>query len=152
MPFGHRLYVKAARSQDIAKKLPVKIVILDNEDPLSHVFPKTFPVSGRKGYPFVYRFCEALAIIKRTTHIPIDPATLALQALAWILADEPRAQRFLALTGLTPDSLRDGLSDNTVQAAVLDFLCSHEPDLVAAAEAINIEPGELVTARERLDR
>ncbi|MXP26896.1 DUF3572 family protein [Altererythrobacter indicus] len=77
---------------------------------------------------------------------------MALQALAWILADEPRAQRFLALTGLTPDSLRDGLSDKSVQAAVLDFLCAHEPDLVAAAEAIGIEPVEIATARERLDR
>ncbi|NJS15659.1 MAG: DUF3572 domain-containing protein, partial [Sphingopyxis sp.] len=28
-------------------------------------------------------------------------AALALTALGWILAEEPRAERFLALTGLT---------------------------------------------------
>ncbi|WP_338014748.1 DUF3572 domain-containing protein [Altericroceibacterium spongiae] len=81
-----------------------------------------------------------------------DPSVLALQALAWILSDEDRAQRFLALTGLTPESLRDGVTDRVVQGAVLDFLCAHEPDLVAAAEMIGIEPGELAAARERLDR
>ena len=34
--------------------------------------------------------------------------------------------------------------------AVLDFLASHEPDLLAAAEALGIEPAELVSARTRL--
>jgi hypothetical protein len=35
-------------------------------------------------------------------------------------------------------------------AAVLDFLCAHEPDLVAAADALNVSPGALAAARERL--
>ena len=34
--------------------------------------------------------------------------------------------------------------------AVLDFLCAHEPDLVAAAEALGVAPGELAATRERL--
>jgi Protein of unknown function (DUF3572) len=33
---------------------------------------------------------------------------------------------------------------------VIDFLCSHEPDLVAAAEALGVAPGDLAAARERL--
>jgi hypothetical protein len=33
---------------------------------------------------------------------------------------------------------------------VLEFLCAHEPDLVAAAEALAIEPGMIAAARERL--
>lgn len=35
-------------------------------------------------------------------------------------------------------------------AAVLEFLCSHEPDLVAAAEALAVSPMALASARERL--
>jgi hypothetical protein len=38
-----------------------------------------------------------------------DPQELALAALGWVLAEGGRADRFLALTGLTPDSLRAGL-------------------------------------------
>ena len=39
-----------------------------------------------------------------------------------MLSDPPRAERFLALTGLTPDDLRAGLGDASVLGAVLDFL------------------------------
>jgi len=79
-----------------------------------------------------------------------DPAALALGALGWVLGDEDRAGRLLALTGLTADSLRAGLADPAVLGAVLDFLASHERDLVAAAEHLGIEPAELMAARERL--
>jgi len=34
--------------------------------------------------------------------------------------------------------------------AVLDFLCAHEPDLVAAAESLGVTPAELAAARERI--
>ncbi|NCU10653.1 MAG: DUF3572 domain-containing protein [Sphingomonadaceae bacterium] len=71
-------------------------------------------------------------------------------ALGWVLGDEDRAGRLLALTGLTADSLRAGLGDPSVLGAVLDFLASHERDLVAAAEHLGIEPAELMAARERL--
>jgi adenine/guanine phosphoribosyltransferase-like PRPP-binding protein len=67
-----------------------------------------------------------------------------------VLADGPRAERLLALTGLTPEALRGGLDDPGVLGAVLDFLASHEPDLVAAAAALGVEPAALVAARERL--
>ena len=56
----------------------------------------------------------------------------------------------LALTGLTPDALRDGLGDPAVLGAVLEFLASHEPDLLAAAEALGVEPATMMAARERL--
>ena len=56
----------------------------------------------------------------------------------------------LALTGLTPDALRGGLDDPAVLGAVLEFLASHEPDLLAAAEALGVEPAALMAARERL--
>lgn len=79
-----------------------------------------------------------------------DPQALALGALGWVLGDGERAERLLALTGLTPDQLRAGLGDAAVLGAVLDFLCAHEPDLVAAAEALGVAPATLAAARERL--
>jgi len=75
---------------------------------------------------------------------------LALGALGWILSDSSRAERLLALTGLTPDALRDGLGDPAVLGAVLEFLATYEPDLLAAAEALGVEPAALMAARERL--
>ena len=80
-----------------------------------------------------------------------DPETLALSALGWALADDARAGRLLALTGLTPADLRDRLSDPAVLAAVLGFLEAHEPDLIAAAEALDVSPTALVDARRRLE-
>lgn len=77
---------------------------------------------------------------------------LALEALGWALTDERRAERLLDLTGLTPERLRAGLGDEGVQAAVLDFLAAHEPDLVAAAAAIGTRPESLVAAARELNR
>lgn len=79
-----------------------------------------------------------------------DPAALALGALCWVLGDEDRAGRLLALTGLGPDDLRAGLSDPAVLGAVLEFLGQYEPDLVAAADHLGVDPAELMAARERL--
>jgi hypothetical protein len=80
-----------------------------------------------------------------------DPAGLSLSALGWILSDPVRAQRFLDLTGLTPESLRAAIAEPATHRAVLDFLCAHEPDLVAAAESLGIEPARLAAARDRLE-
>ena len=75
-----------------------------------------------------------------------EAATLALRALGFVLADERRAQRFLDLTGLTPDTLKAALGEESSHCAVIDFLCAHEPDLVAAAEALGITPQRLLGA------
>jgi len=69
-----------------------------------------------------------------------------------VLADDNRANRFLGLTGLTPDQLRAGIGTREVQLAVLDFLCAHEPDLVAAADSLGLEPAAIASAREALAR
>ena len=75
---------------------------------------------------------------------------MALRALVWVLGDDLRARRLLDLTGLTPDGLREGVSDPATLRAVLEFLCAHEPDLVAASDALGVNPGELAAARDGL--
>jgi hypothetical protein len=97
-----------------------------------------------------YPFTARLTILRDPPSPAYDAQALALGALGWVLADEGRAERLLALTGLTPDALRGGLGDPGVLGAVLDFLGGHEPDLIAAAAALATEPATLMAARERL--
>lgn len=80
-----------------------------------------------------------------------DGATaLALGALVWTLQDDRRADRLLALTGLDPADLRARAGDPTVLGAVIQFLQSHQPDLIACADSIGVPPEQLVLAGERL--
>ncbi len=81
----------------------------------------------------------------------IDDEALALGALSWILADDARAERFLALTGLTPDTLRAAIGEQSLLAAVLRFLEAHEPDLITCAGVIGAAPADLPAARRRLE-
>ena len=72
-------------------------------------------------------------------------------ALAWILSDDDRAERLLALTGLAPADLRARAGEGAVLGACLRFLEAYEPDLVACAAALDMSPAALVAARERLE-
>ncbi len=80
-----------------------------------------------------------------------DASLIGLRALGWALSDGDRASRLLALTGLDPQALRANAGDPATLAAVIGFLESHEPDLVACAEALAITPAALVRARQLLD-
>ena len=81
-----------------------------------------------------------------------DAEALALSALAATLTDERRAKRFLELTGLSPDGIRERLGERSLLAAVLAFLENHEPDLIAVAETIGCKPEALIAARTELER
>jgi hypothetical protein len=146
MPIGDGFDRKALALQDIAKQFPVEIVVLDNEDSLCHFAP----IVQLAPELMLYAFGKSLTILRdRSSPVP-DSQALALAALGWLLESESRAQRLLALTGLTPDELRGGLGDPAQLGAVLEFLCAHQPDLLAAAEALGVKPQELVAARESL--
>lgn len=80
------------------------------------------------------------------------PETIALEALGWVLTDQPRADRLLSLTGLTPDALRAGLGNRQTLGAVLQFLAGHEADLVAAAIALDLPPERIAAAAKALEQ
>ena len=80
-----------------------------------------------------------------------EDEALALHALGWILADEPRAERLLGMTGLSPESLRASLGQRATLAAVLSFLTGHEADLIACADALAINPEQIAAAARRLE-
>jgi hypothetical protein len=90
-------------------------------------------------------------MLKDRTIAP-DPMMIGLQALAWVLSDDARAERLLALTGLTPDDLRAAAGETGTIDAVLGFLEAHQPDLIGCAEALSVKPEALVSAREALNR
>jgi len=80
-----------------------------------------------------------------------DASILALLALAWCLEDSRRAERLLALTGLTTNDLRARATEPALQAAVLGFIEAHELDLVACADHLGVRPEALVRARAELE-
>ena len=83
---------------------------------------------------------------------PNDPFAVGLAALAATLGDERRAQRFLDLTGIGVEELRQRAGDPSLLVALLIFLEAYEPDLVAVAEAIAIQPKALVAVRHQLEQ
>jgi hypothetical protein len=87
----------------------------------------------------------------RDTNIPIDSTAIALQALTWILADEARARRLLALTGLEAEDLRARIDEPAVLDAAFDFIAAHEPDLIACAQNLGLKPAQLMAARQHLN-
>ncbi len=80
-----------------------------------------------------------------------DAGTLALGALAWVVSDERRAERFLSLTGIDPADLRARAGDPALLAQLLGHLEAHEPDLIACADALGTTPDALVGARRSLE-
>jgi hypothetical protein len=76
---------------------------------------------------------------------------IAFAALAATLGSERRAQRFIDLTGIGTDELRLRAAEPALLAALLRFLEAHEPDLVAVAEELGVEPAVLVETRRELE-
>lgn len=79
-----------------------------------------------------------------------EPEILALQALAYILADDDRRNRFLGLTGLDPEAVRRLPQDPAGLGAVLDHLLGWEPELLAFSEEIGVPPASIAAARRHL--
>ena len=82
---------------------------------------------------------------------PMDARTVGLFALATAVSDERRAQRFLDLTGIGTDELRARAGEPALLAALIRFLEAHEPDLLAVAEGLDVNPEALVSARRQLE-
>jgi len=82
---------------------------------------------------------------------PNDAEALALAALTATLTDARRAERFLSLTGLSPDGIRLRLQDRALLAACIAFLEAHEPDLLAVAQDIGVKPQQLLIAKAELE-
>lgn len=78
-----------------------------------------------------------------------DHESIAIGALSWIAADGEMMTRFMGLTGIEPDQIRNVAGEPGFLAAVLDFLLAHEPTLNRFCDDNEIEPKHVARARKR---
>jgi hypothetical protein len=81
---------------------------------------------------------------------PDKAAELAIAALGFLAADEERLTRFLALSGLEPQSLRAAAREPSFLLGVLEHVAADEDLLVAFAEENGVDPEEVERARGAL--
>lgn len=79
-----------------------------------------------------------------------DADVLALEALAWVLAEPDLAAAWMEASGLDPVSLRARAGETEVLAAVLDFLLSSDALVTGFASAAGIAPEAVARARRAL--
>jgi hypothetical protein len=77
-------------------------------------------------------------------------ADIAIEALAWLAADENRLERFLALSGLGPQNLRKAAAEPRFLTAILDYLASNDPLLIDFARDNARTPEEVTRAHAAL--
>lgn len=75
---------------------------------------------------------------------------IAIGALGHIVRDDERLERFLALTGLDPGSIRSAAADPHFLESVLDHVCADEALLVSLAGDLHVRPEAIAQAREIL--
>ncbi|KXG86466.1 DUF3572 domain-containing protein [Agrobacterium bohemicum] len=77
---------------------------------------------------------------------PKDSHETAIAILGWLASEPDMLSRFLALTGLQPNMLRQSVNDPGFLAGLTDFIMSHEPDLMAFCEATGTKPEDVAAA------
>ena len=75
---------------------------------------------------------------------------LAIAALTFIAEEPERLGRFLALSGIGPESLRAAAREPGFLLGVLDYLTNDESLLIAFSTDRGIDPGEIGRARDLL--
>ncbi len=76
-----------------------------------------------------------------------DAEVLAIEALAFIAADESRLLPFLRATGLAPADIRREAGSPEFLAGVLDFLMSDDSLLLVFAGHRGLDPNSVAAAR-----
>jgi hypothetical protein len=72
--------------------------------------------------------------------------TLAIQALAFLAGEPEQLGRFLAITGIGPEGIRDAAREPQFLAGILEYVAGDEPLLVAFATQIGIDPADVARA------
>lgn len=75
---------------------------------------------------------------------------LAIEALSFLATDPERLERFIALSGLSPENLRAAAADPGFFLAILDYIASDESLLVTFAANAGHDPQTILKARDRL--
>ncbi|CCE05385.1 conserved hypothetical protein [Bradyrhizobium sp. STM 3843] len=89
--------------------------------------------------------------MKKPARNPREVAEIvAIQALSFLAGDPERLGRFLAETGIGPETLRSSAADPNFLAHVLDFILKDDDSVKAFAEASKLHPTNIMAAREVL--
>lgn len=87
----------------------------------------------------------------KRVHKPREVAEIvAIQALSFIAGDGERLGRFLAETGIGPETLRASASDPHFLAGVLDFVLRDDATVSAFSESSGHHPTTISAARMAL--
>jgi hypothetical protein len=87
----------------------------------------------------------------KRVHNPREVAELvAIQALSFIANDTERLGRFLAETGIGPETLRSSASDPHFLTGVLDFVLRDDATVKAFSESSEHHPTTIAAARQAL--
>lgn len=77
---------------------------------------------------------------------------LAIQALAFLAEDTERLERFLTLTGITIDTLRQDAQNPAILSAVLEHLMGDESLLLTFAANNGTDPALVARAHRELEQ
>ncbi len=81
---------------------------------------------------------------------PEKAEILALETLSWLAGEPEDLQRFLSLSGLDPEGLRQAAGTPELSVAILDFLLGHEEVLLRFCESASVPARDLHMARHVL--
>ena len=81
---------------------------------------------------------------------PEAATRLAISGLQYLGGDPEQLSRFVALTGIAPNAIRNQANSPAFLAAVLDYFLGDEPTLLAFAASFDIKPEDILKARHAL--
>jgi Protein of unknown function (DUF3572) len=79
-----------------------------------------------------------------------DAESIAIKGLSFLAGDPERLGRFLAMTGLGPENLREAAASPGFLGSVLAHLAEDESLLLAFAAEAGLRPEHVARAAERL--
>ena len=88
------------------------------------------------------------APLKRITRDEAE--AIALLALSYITTHEEVLGRFLSMSGLEPGTIRHAAASPGFLAAILDYVASDEPLLLALAKEMDARPERIMEAHRTL--
>jgi hypothetical protein len=81
-----------------------------------------------------------------------EAEALAMRGLTYLAGDADRLARFVALTGVGPDTMRERIAETSFLMGVLDHFLGDEAMLVDFTASIEAEPELVAEARRALSR
>lgn len=81
---------------------------------------------------------------------PKNATMIAIAGLQYLAGDNEQLSRFVALTGMTPDMMRENVDSAEFLAAILDYFLGDEPTLLAFSAANELDPASIQKARHAL--